>query len=61
MFWCAGVIGRRSELEIVKSYRRDGDVFARMTDLSVENEDTLTTPLLPEFSIFLAEILAPPL
>jgi Uma2 family endonuclease len=49
------------ELDTIKIYRRDRDVFARVAELSVEHEDVLTTPLLPQLSIALAEIFAPPL
>jgi Uma2 family endonuclease len=49
------------ELETIKIYRRDGDKFARVAELSVEHEDVLTTPLLPDFAVHLAEIFAPPL
>ena len=49
------------ELEAIKIYRRSGDAFPRAAELSVEHEDTLTTPLLPDFSVALTEIFAVPL
>ncbi|MGB7218071.1 MAG: Uma2 family endonuclease [Vicinamibacterales bacterium] len=48
------------ELDAIKVYRRDGGVFARTAELAAEAGDILTTPLLPEFSVSLAEIFAMP-
>ena len=48
------------ELETTKIYRRVGDAFLRAAELSVEQAHTLTTPLLPEFSILLADVFASP-
>ena len=44
------------ELESVKVYRMQEAGFVRVVELSVENEDALTTPLLPELVILLPEI-----
>jgi Uma2 family endonuclease len=49
------------ELEMAKIYRRDGGRFVRISELVVEHEDTLTTPLRPNFSVPVAELFAPPL
>jgi Uma2 family endonuclease len=49
------------ELETVKIYRRTDHGFARVAELSVEAADALTTPILPDFSVLLAEIFAAPL
>ena len=49
------------ELETIKIYRRVGDAFVRAAELSVEQADALTTPLLPELSIPLADVFAFPL
>ena len=47
------------ELEIVKVYRRDeGRRFPRVAELARETTDALTTPLLPGFSLSLAELFA---
>ena len=46
------------ELDTIKIYRRVGDAFVRMAELSVERADALVTPLLPEFSIPLADLFA---
>jgi Uma2 family endonuclease len=48
------------ELETIKIYRRVDDAFVRVAELSVEHADMLTTPLLPEFSMRLADVFAPP-
>ena len=39
-------------------YRRRNDTFAPAAELRLENDDVLTTPLLPEFSARLVEIFA---
>jgi Uma2 family endonuclease len=45
------------ELEIVKVYRRSEDRrFPRIAELARETADVLTTPLLPGFSLSLAEL-----
>jgi Uma2 family endonuclease len=48
------------ELDAIKIYRREGDAFVRAADLNAEHGDTLTTPLLPQFSIGLGEVFALP-
>jgi Uma2 family endonuclease len=45
-------------LEIVKVYRRQGEAFVRVDELSAEASDVLETPLLPGLAIPLAEIFA---
>jgi len=49
------------ELETIKIYRRVDDAFVRAAELSAERQDALTSPLLPEFSVTLAEVFASPL
>jgi len=49
------------ELDLVKIYRRASNGFTRVAELTAEASDVLTTPLLPGFSIHLAEVFAPPL
>ena len=44
------------ELETVEIYRLIGGAFRREAELSTEQEDVLTTPLLPGLEIALAEI-----
>ena len=47
------------EIEVVKVYRRAGDgTFPRVAEHSREAGDALTTPLLPGFSLALAELFA---
>jgi Uma2 family endonuclease len=46
------------ELDAVKVYRRDGGAFVRAAELTAEAGDILTTPLLPELSISLADLFA---
>jgi Uma2 family endonuclease len=48
------------ELDAVKVYRRVENVFARVSELSLEAGGVLTTPLLPDWSVTLAEIFASP-
>ena len=48
------------ELDAVKVYRRVDDRFVRVAELSAEAGDSLTTPLLPGFSVTLAHIFASP-
>jgi Uma2 family endonuclease len=50
-YWVADPVVDR-----LRIYRREGDVFARAVELSVESGDSLTTPLLPGLSIPLSEI-----
>jgi Uma2 family endonuclease len=42
--------------DVVRVYRRDGDRFARVTELSREADDVLTTPLFPALDLPLARI-----
>jgi Uma2 family endonuclease len=42
--------------DVVRVYRRDGDRFARVTELSREADDVLTTPLLPGLDLPLTRI-----
>ena len=49
------------ELETIKIYRRIEGAFVRVSELSVEQQDALTTPLLPAFSVPLTEIFASPM
>ena len=49
------------ELDALKIYRSTAGAFARAAELSVEGGDALTTPLLPDFSVPLAEIFASPI
>jgi Uma2 family endonuclease len=49
------------ELETIKVYRRVDEAFVRAPDLSVEHAEMLTTSLLPEFSMALAEVFASPI
>jgi Uma2 family endonuclease len=44
------------ELDVVRVYRRVGDGFERPRELSLEAGDVLTTALLPDLVIPLAEI-----
>jgi Uma2 family endonuclease len=47
------------EIEVVKIYRRQADgTFPRVLELSREEGDSLATPLLPGFSLLLAELFA---
>ncbi len=46
------------ELETIKVYRRGDGGFARAAELAAEAGDIVTTPLLPECSISLAELFA---
>ena len=49
------------ELDAIKIYRLMEGVFTRVAELSVEAGDTLTTPLLPDFSVPLADMFASPM
>jgi Uma2 family endonuclease len=44
------------DLDVVRVYRRDGDTFARVIELSADAGDTLTSPLLPGLVIRLADV-----
>lgn len=48
------------ELDAIKVYRRVEGAFVRVEELSAEASDTLTTPLLPEWSAALSDIFASP-
>ena len=48
------------ELDTIKVYRRDAEIFARAAELTAEAGDILTTPLLPEFSVALVDLFAMP-
>jgi Uma2 family endonuclease len=49
------------ELEILKIHRSTEEGYARLAELAAESGDTLTTPLLPGFSVTLAAVFAPAL
>jgi len=49
------------ELDAIKVYRRVAEGFARVAELSAEAGDTLTTPLLPGFSVALEKVFASPM
>ena len=44
------------ELDTIKVYRRVGDAYERVAELSLEANDVLTTPLLPGLRIPLAKV-----
>jgi Uma2 family endonuclease len=44
------------ELDTIKVYRRTTDCYERIAELTVENRDVLTTPLLPGLDLPLAKI-----
>ncbi len=44
------------ELETVKIYRLSDEGYARPTELAREANETLSTPLLPEFQVPLGEL-----
>lgn len=46
------------ELELVKIYRRTGPTFERVAEISTETGGTITTPLLPGFSMDIAAVFA---
>ena len=48
------------ELDAIKIYRRVEGAFARVSELSADRGDTLTTPLLPGFAVSLVELFASP-
>lgn len=47
-------------LETVKVYRAPEDGYERVAEASTENEDTLTTPLLPDWALPLTTLFRPP-
>ena len=49
------------ELDAIKVHRRVEGVFTRAAELGAEAGDTLTTPLLPDFSVALADVFASPI
>ena len=49
------------ELDAIKIDRRIEGAFVRVSELSVEHDDVLTTPLLPELSVRLADVFASPI
>ena len=49
------------ELDTIKIYRRVAEAFARVAELRAEASDALTTPLLPDFSVALADVFASPI
>lgn len=49
------------ELKSIKLYRWIEQTFVRVAKLGVEHDDVLKTPLLPGFSVALAEIFASPI
>jgi len=49
------------ELDTIKVYRQVEGAFARVAELSAEADDTLTTPLLPGWSVALTKIFAEPI
>lgn len=49
------------ELDTIKVYRGVDDAFARVAELSAKATDTLTTPLLPELLVSLADVFSPPI
>lgn len=46
------------ETDVVRVYRRDGEVFARAQELAAERSDVLITPLLPGLEIALTALFA---
>ena len=49
------------ELDVIKVYRHLQGAFTRAAEPSAEAGDTLTTPLLPDFSVSLADVFASPI
>jgi Uma2 family endonuclease len=45
-----------TELDAIKVYRRTGERYERVSELSLENHDVLTTPLLPDLQLPLETI-----
>ena len=51
---------RLTELDLVKLSRRGDDgSFRRVAELSAEDSDRLTSPLLPGFELALSDVFAP--
>jgi Uma2 family endonuclease len=48
------------ELDVVKVYRRAEDGFGKAVELTAEQDDVLTTPLLPGWSALLRDVFASP-
>jgi Uma2 family endonuclease len=46
------------ELDVIRVYRRGGDLFGRATELSSEAGDTLVTPVLPGLELSLKRVFA---
>ena len=46
------------DIDTVRVYRREGETFARVVELSADAGDTLTTPLLPGLDIQLPRVLS---
>ena len=49
------------ELDAMKIYRRTGERFTRVAELSAQAVDEITTPLLPGFFLTLVQVFARPL
>ena len=45
-----------SEIDTIKVFRRVNDRYARVAELLLENDDVLTTPLLPNLELRLAKV-----
>lgn len=45
------------EIDTIRVYRRDGDTFGRVIEVSADAGDTLTTPLLPGLEIQVSRVL----
>jgi Uma2 family endonuclease len=45
-----------AELELVKIYRSSGDSFSRISEVSTEAGGSITTPLLPDFDLPIADV-----
>jgi Uma2 family endonuclease len=48
------------ELDVVRVYRRNDNVFARPLELSADAGDVLTTPLLPGLELRLVDVFQEP-
>jgi hypothetical protein len=48
-------------VDAIKIYRQSGARFERVAELSVEHNDTLTTPLLPALAATLTDVFAWPM
>ena len=48
------------ELDVIRVYTRDGERFGRARELSLEADDTLTTPLFPGLELRLADVFQEP-